>query len=65
MWDLPRPGLEPMAPALADGFLTTAPPGKPSKLFLVANLTQVFRCIESLVVYKAFRIYLLFRISEM
>ena len=29
MWDLPGPGLEPMSPALADGFLTTAPPGKP------------------------------------
>ena len=30
IWDLPRPGLEPMSPALAGGFLTTAPPGKPS-----------------------------------
>ena len=29
-WDLPGPGLEPMSPALAGGFLTTAPPGKPS-----------------------------------
>ena len=28
MWDLPGPGIEPMAPALAGGFLTTAPPGK-------------------------------------
>ena len=28
MWDLPGPGLEPVSPALADGFLTTAPPGK-------------------------------------
>ena len=25
-WDLPRPGLEPVSPALAGGFLTTAPP---------------------------------------
>ena len=25
MWDLPRPGLEPITPALAGGFLTTAP----------------------------------------
>ena len=31
MWDLPRPGLEPTSPALAHGFLTTAPPGKPRK----------------------------------
>ena len=29
MWDPPRPGLEPMSPALADGLPTTAPPGKP------------------------------------
>ena len=29
MWDLPRPGHEPVSPALAGGFLTTAPPGKP------------------------------------
>ena len=28
MWDLPGPGLEPMSPALAGGFLTTAPAGK-------------------------------------
>ena len=28
MWDPPRPGLEPVSPALAGGFLTTAPPGK-------------------------------------
>ena len=29
MWDLPGPGLGPVSPALAGGFLTTAPPGKP------------------------------------
>ena len=29
MWDLPGPGLEPMSPALAGGFLSTVPPGKP------------------------------------
>ena len=29
MWDLPRPGLEPVSPALAGRFPTTAPPGKP------------------------------------
>ena len=28
MWDLPGPGIEPVFPALAGGFLTTAPPGK-------------------------------------
>ena len=29
MWDLPRPGIEPVSPALAGGFFTTEPPGKP------------------------------------
>ena len=33
MWDLPGPGLKPVSPALAGGFLPTAPPGK-SKVFL-------------------------------
>ena len=34
MWDLPRPGLEPVSPALAGRFSTTAPPGKPTTLIL-------------------------------
>ena len=29
MWDLPRPRLEPVSPALAGRLSTTAPPGKP------------------------------------
>ena len=28
MWDLPGPGFKPVSPAVAGGFLTTAPPGK-------------------------------------
>ena len=40
MWDLPRPGHEPVSPALAGRFLPTAPPGKPSsKSFMVSSLT--------------------------
>ena len=35
MWDLPRPGLEPVSPALAGGFSTTAPPGKPKQVILI------------------------------
>ena len=35
MWDLPRPGLEPVSPALAGRFPTTAPPGKPGVSFYV------------------------------
>ena len=32
--DPPRPGLEPASPALAGRLSTTAPPGKPTPLFL-------------------------------
>ena len=35
MWDLPRPGLEPMSPALAGRFSSTAPPGKPKELCFI------------------------------
>ena len=31
MWDLPRPGLEPVSPTLTGRLSTTAPPGKPRK----------------------------------
>ena len=34
MWELPRPGLEPVSPALAGGFSTTAPPGKPYLFYI-------------------------------
>ena len=34
MWDLPRPGLEPVSPALAGRLSTTAPPGKPYRALL-------------------------------
>ena len=33
LWDLPGSGLEPVSPALAGGFLTTVPPGKPYLLY--------------------------------
>ena len=35
-WDLPRPGLEPVSPALAGRLSTTAPPGKPKERILKA-----------------------------
>ena len=41
MWDLPRPGLEPVSPALAGGFSTTAPPGKPNPLVPLSSLQQL------------------------
>ena len=36
MWDPPRPGLEPVSPALAGRVSTTAPPGKPMKIVLTS-----------------------------
>ena len=41
MWDLPGPGLEPMSPALAGRFITTAPPGKPLD-FILETWLQYF-----------------------
>ena len=46
--DLPNPGIEPLFPALAGGFFTTAPPGKPvlvgaSPLFLDLETLKFFR----------------------
>ena len=38
MWDLPEPGLEPVSPALAGGFLTTVPPGKSLYEFFYSSL---------------------------
>ena len=37
MWDPPRPGLEPVSPALAGRFSMTAPPGKPEDHFNKKN----------------------------
>ena len=47
MWDLPRPGIKPVSPALAGGFLTTGPPGKslPSKVssvLITANQSSFY-----------------------
>ena len=38
LWDLFGPGIEPVSPALAGGFITTEPPGKP----LIAVLNYIF-----------------------
>ena len=37
-WDLPGPGIEPVLPALAGGFLTTEPPGKPQRILHVTDI---------------------------
>ena len=41
MWDLPGPGIEPVSPALAGRFLTTAPPGKSLYILLNGDYTGV------------------------
>ena len=46
MWDLPRPGLKPVSPALAGRFSTTVPPGKPSlSPLLNQKLSEVRNCV--------------------
>ena len=47
MWDLPRPGLEPVSPALAGRFSTTAPPGKPQLYFLTWHFLPKIQTQES------------------
>ena len=44
--DLPNPGIEPVSPALADGFFTTEPPGKPffTLLLLLSHFSHVRLC---------------------
>ena len=41
VWDLPRPGLKPVSPALAGRFSSTAPPGKPLKNFLMELIYSI------------------------
>ena len=41
MWELPGPGIEPVLPALAGGFLTTGPPGKSSLNLRVTGMIWI------------------------
>ena len=41
MWNLPRPGIEPMSPELAGWFLSTAPADKSSMSFLFTKNKQL------------------------
>ena len=51
MWRLPRPGIEPMSPALAGGFLTTRPPGK-SWIYFLNDKTCLTCCEIALLLYE-------------
>ena len=66
MWDLPRPGLEPVSPALAGRFSTTAPPGKPYNIiffnyFLIIQLKGVNKtlCVCNFLITKVFTMFTL------
>ena len=49
MWDLPRPGLKPVCPALASGFLTTAPPGKSLPCHFLIAFPLFLHCLTFLI----------------
>ena len=68
MWDLPGPGLEPMSPALAGGFLTTAPPGRSCSLWFFVSLF-LLSCLlldlfehyyYSILIYRVFNCFLFY-----
>ena len=49
MWDLPEPGIEPVSPALAGKFLTTAPPGKSRRTLLQRKKGSQEGCSKQIV----------------
>ena len=54
MWDPPRPGLEPVSPALTGRLSTTAPPGKPFLFDVILNRIIFLLSLShgSLLVYR-------------
>ena len=46
MWDLPRPGLEPMCSALAGSLSTTVPPGKPLFPYLWGQFSELWQLMS-------------------
>ena len=46
IWDPPRPGLEPVCPALSGRLSTTVPPGKPSTVFKILFLCRLSQSTE-------------------
>ena len=48
--DFPDPGMEPESPALAGGFFTTAPLGKPSDYIRITQIIQDSLQIYNLVI---------------
>ena len=54
--DFPDPGIKPTSPALAGGFLTTEPPGKPFTIWYILSITLVNK-INLVPAFKNFREY--------
>ena len=53
MWDLPRPGIEPMSPALAGGLSTTGPPGESLFGFLLLSFVSSLFILDcDIMMYK-------------
>ena len=48
--ELPHPGIEPRSPALADGFFTAKPPGKPREVPPWSGFTFILQCITCIVI---------------
>ncbi len=46
MWDLPRPGTEPVSSTLAGGLFTTEPPRKPLDYFLITTEVNVCKSLS-------------------
>ena len=46
MWNLPRPGIEPLPPALAGRFLSIVPPGKSLPLLLVPQPRTLLQVVD-------------------
>ena len=63
MWDLPGPGPEPVSPALAGGFLTTAPPGKSLGHILIHRRAKLFFYKVDLAIPASFPFQINFRVS--
>ena len=56
MWNLSRPGIELMSPALAGEFLSTVPPGKSHTVSLYPLYYYTFNMFNQLAVF-VFKVY--------
>ena len=64
MWDLPRPGLEPVSPELAGRFSTTAPPGKPQLNDFLTQYVLVEHIFFLLLIVFKFHFFSFFSINS-